>query len=376
MSESNRVLIWMLIFLGAVAGVSFLLFDPLRSAFLANQIFNGMILGVLVVGIIINFRQVISLNPASNWIKAFRRPDSGISVDNPPRVISSMAKLLSGVHKEGFRLSAMTMRSLLDGVRLRLDESRDISRYMIGLLIFLGLLGTFWGLLETIGSVAGVIGGLSADTGDLGDTFNQLKLNLQGPLSGMGTAFSSSLFGLAGSLVVGFLDLQAGHAQNRFYNHLEEWLSELAHLPSGSLTMEGEQPIPNYIEALLEQTADNLDNLQRTMVRGEDDRRSGQTRLLELTEKLAELTDQMRTEQKLIVGLTKNQMDLQPAIARLAEGATSGWAAEEQIRDHLRSLDITTSRLADQLASGRNDLLEQLRGEIRLLARVLSSPQS
>ena len=376
MSESNRVLIWMLIFLGAVGGVSYLLFDPLRSAFLANQVFNGMILGVLVVGIIINFRQVISLNPASKWIKAFRRPDSGISVDNPPRVISSMAKLLSGVHKKGFRLSAMTMRSLLDGVRLRLDESRDISRYMIGLLIFLGLLGTFWGLLETIGSVAGVIGGLSADTGDLGDTFNQLKSNLQGPLSGMGTAFSSSLFGLAGSLVVGFLDLQAGHAQNRFYNHLEEWLSELAHLPSGSLTMEGEQPIPNYIEALLEQTADNLDNLQRTMVRGEDDRRSGQNRLLELTEKLAELTDQMRTEQKLLVGLTKNQMDLQPAIARLAEGATSGWDAEEQIRDHLRSLDITTSRLADQLVSGRNDLLEQLRGEIRLLARVLSSPQS
>jgi hypothetical protein len=375
-SESNRVLVWMLIFLGAVAGVSVLLFDPLRSAFLANQIFNGMILGVLVVGIIVNFRQVISLNPASNWINAFRRPDSGIAVDNPPRVISSMAKLLSGVHKAGFRLSAMTMRSLLDGVRLRLDESRDLSRYIIGLLIFLGLLGTFWGLLETIASVAGVIGGLSTDTGDLGDTFNQLKSNLQGPLSGMGTAFSSSLFGLAGSLVVGFLDLQAGHAQNRFYNHLEEWLSELAHLPSGSLTIEGEQAVPHYIEALLEQTADNLDNLQRTMVRGEDDRRSGQNRLLELTEKLAELTDQMRTEQKLLVSLTKNQMDLQPAIARLAEGATGGWDAEEQIRDHLRNLDITTSRLADQLVSGRNDLLEQIRGEIRLLARVLSSPQT
>jgi hypothetical protein len=375
-SESNRVLVWMLIFLGAVAGVSVLLFDPLRSAFLANQIFNGMILGVLVVGIIVNFRQVISLNPASNWINAFRRPNSGVSVDDPPRVISSMAKLLSGVHKAGFRLSAMTMRSLLDGVRLRLDESRDLSRYIIGLLIFLGLLGTFWGLLETIASVAGVIGGLSTDTGDLGDTFNQLKSNLQGPLSGMGTAFSSSLFGLAGSLVVGFLDLQAGHAQNRFYNHLEEWLSELAHLPSGSLTIEGEQAVPHYIEALLEQTADNLDNLQRTMVRGEDDRRSGQNRLLELTEKLAELTDQMRTEQKLLVSLTKNQMDLQPAIARLAEGATGGWDAEEQIRDHLRNLDITTSRLADQLVSGRNDLLEQLRGEIRLLARVLSSPQT
>ncbi len=376
MSETSRVLLWMLVFLAAVAGVSFILFEPLRSAFMANQIFNGMILGVLFVGIIINLRQVMSLSPALSWINAFKQPNSGLSSTNPPRVISSMAKLLAGIHKERFRLSAISMRSLLDGVRLRLDESRDISRYMMGLLIFLGLLGTFWGLLETIGSVAGVISGLSAEGGEIGETFNQLKINLRGPLSGMGTAFSSSLFGLAGAVVVGFLDLQAGHAQNRFYNYLEEWLSELAHLPSGSLTVEGEQPLPNYIEALLEQTADNLNTLQRAMVRGEEDRRTGQNRLVELTDKLAELTDQMRTEQKLLVSLTKNQMDLQPAIARLAEGATSGWAAEDQIRDHLRNLDLTASRMADELTSGRSELIEELRGEIRLLARVLSNPQA
>jgi chromosome segregation ATPase len=191
----------------------------------------------------------------------------------------------------------------------------------------------------------------------------------------MGTAFSSSLFGLAGSLIVGFLDLQASHAQNRFYNSLEEWLSELAHLPSGSLTVEGEQSLPHYIEALLEQTADNLNNLQRTMVRGEEDRRSGQGRLLELTEKLAELTDQMRTEQRLLVNLSKNQMELQPAIARLAEGAGGGWGTDEEIRDHLRNLDLTTTRLADELATERAELVEVLRGEMRLLARVLSHPQ-
>lgn len=376
MSKSSRVLIWMLIFLSAVGGVSYVLFDPLRNAFLANEIFNGMILGVLVVGIVINLRQVISLRPAANWIEAFKSPESAKSSKHPPRLLTSMAKLLSGLHRREFRLSAMAMRSLLDGVRLRLDESRDLSHYMIGLLIFLGLLGTFWGLLETVGSVAQVISGLSAGGGDLAATFEQLKSNLRGPLSGMGTAFSSSLFGLAGALILGFLDLQAGHAQNRFYNHLEEWLSELAHLPSGSLLVEGEQSLPHYIEALLEQTADNLSNLQRTLVRGEDDRRAGQARLLDLTEKLSELTDQMRTEQKLLVNLTKNQMELQPAIARIAEGTASGWTADEEIRDHLRNLDLTAARLAEELARGRAELLEEIRGEMRLLARVFSHPQA
>lgn len=365
----------MLIFLVVVGAVGHVLFEPLRSAFLANQIFNGMILGVLVVGIIINLKQVVALKPSLAWIEAYKAPSKKKLPAHPPRLLSSMAKMLSGVRHAGFKLSAMTMRSLLDGVRLRLDESRDLSHYMIGLLVFLGLLGTFWGLLETIGSVGGVISQLSVGSGDLASTFEQLKEHLQGPLSGMGTAFSSSLFGLAGSLIVGFLDLQAGHAQNRFYNTLEEWLSELAHLPSGSLLVEGEQSLPHYIEALLEQTADNLNNLQRTMVRSEEERRSGQGRLLELTEKLAELTDQMRAEQRLLVNLSKNQMELQPAIARLAEGEGGVWSADEEIRDRIRNLDLTTTRLADQLSVGRNELVEELRGEIRLLARVLSHPQ-
>ncbi len=376
MSHSSRVLIWMLIFLAVVGGVSYVLYESLRNAFLANQVFNGMILGVLVIGIVVNLRQVLSLRPSIAWIEAYQTPGRSRLPDHPPRLLSSMAKLLSGIHRREFRLSAMTMRSLLDGVRLRLDESRDLSHYMIGLLIFLGLLGTFWGLLETIGSVGGVISQLSAGSGDLSATFEQLKTNLQGPLAGMGTAFSSSLFGLAGSLIVGFIDLQAGHAQNRFYNHLEEWLSELAHLPSSSLLVEGEQSLPHYIEALLEQTADNLNNLQRTMARGEEDRRTGQTRLVDLTEKLAELTDQMRAEQRLLVELAKSQMEMQPVIARLAEGTTHGWKADEQTRDHLRNLDLTAARLADELVAGRGEMLDELRSEMRLLARVLSHSQN
>ncbi len=376
MSDSSRVLVWMIIFLTAVGAVVYMLYEPLRSAFFANQIFNGMIIGVLVVGIFVNLRQVVSLRPALSWIKAFNEPASLTTPKHAPRLLSSMAKMISGAHYRGFKMSAVTLRYLLDGVRLRLDEARDISRYMMGLLIFLGLLGTFWGLLETIGSVGGVISGLSAGGDDLGATFDQLKANLQGPLAGMGTAFSSSLFGLAGAVVVGFLDLQAGHAQNRFYNYLEEWLSELAHLPSGATLIDSEQSMPNYLKALLEQTADNLNNLQRTLIRGEEDRRTGQERLTELTEKIAELTDQMRTEQRLLVSLSRNQMDLQPVITRLAEGTADKQAVQDDLRSYLRNIDLTAARLADELTQGRNELIEELRGELRLLARVFSHPQS
>src|SRR5690606_4518129 len=155
----------------------------------------------------------------------------------------------------------------------RLDESRDLSRYMVGLLIFLGLLGTFWGLIQTIDSVGKVIANLSFASGDLGTVFQELQAGLESPLSGMGTAFSSSLFGLSGSLILGFLDLQAGQAQNRFYNELEDWLSSITRLGSAGPVSDGEASVPAYVQALLEQSADTLDRLQRTIERGEESRR-------------------------------------------------------------------------------------------------------
>ncbi len=368
MRESSRVLLWMCVFLVVVVAVCALLFDPLRQAFIANQIFNSMILGVLLVGITINFRQVSTLGPASVWIESFREESSKLSVESRPRLLAPMAKLLSSIHQTGFRVSALTVRSMLEAIRMRLDESRDLSRYMIGLLVFLGLLGTFWGLLDTVRSVGGVISGLSLGE-DVAATFEGLKSDLKAPLSGMGTAFSSSLFGLGGALVLGFLDLQAGHAQNRFYNQLEEWLSELIHLPSGGgLTVEGEQSLPRYVEALLEQTADNLDKLQRAMARGEDDRRVGQNTLREFAERLAELSDQMRGDQKLVAGLTQSQAEMRPALERLA----SGWGSDEVTREHLRSLDTGLARLAEELSLGRRELAEELRSELRLLTRTVA----
>jgi len=226
----RQSLFWMLVYLAIVTTICVLLFEPLSDAFMANRAFNGVILGVLAVGILINFRQVLVLNTEIRWIRVFRTGQTGISVTTEPRLLKPLATHLSKRRRDRFSLSAQALRTILDGLRERLDESREISRYMVGTLIFLGLLGTFWGLLGTIAAVGQVIDSLEVGAGDYAAVFTQLKEGLKAPLSGMGTAFSSSLFGLGGSLVLGFLDLQAGHAQNRFFNGLEEWLSGVTQL--------------------------------------------------------------------------------------------------------------------------------------------------
>jgi hypothetical protein len=230
MNNPRHHLFWMAIYLGVVAIVCLFMRTPLTTAFMANWGFNLLIVVALVTGITINMRQVFALSPELHWIKMFRTGDIGLSVSEPTRLLKPLAKQLEGLNRKRFSLSAFSMRTVLDGIRGRLEEAREVSRYMIGLLVFLGLLGTFWGLLGTISSVWKVIEGLEVARNDFAMVFANLKTGLQAPLSGMGTAFSSSLFGLGGSLVLGFIDLQAGHAQNRFFNELEEWLSEVTHL--------------------------------------------------------------------------------------------------------------------------------------------------
>lgn len=235
MCNPRHSLLWMVFYLGIVILVCALLYLPLREAFLANWVFNSLIMAVLAVGVGINIRHVLVLEPELEWIKRFRTGQAGLSVTREPRLLKPLAQNLEGRVKDRFRMSALSLRTVLDGIRSRLDESREISRYMVGLLIFLGLLGTFWGLLGTISAVGKVIGGMEVGGGEFQAVFSNLKAGLREPLAGMGTAFSSSLFGLGGSLVLGFLDIQAGHAQNRFFNGLEEWLSGLTHLvePTG-----------------------------------------------------------------------------------------------------------------------------------------------
>lgn len=230
MSKPRYYLLMMVFFLALVAGVCVLLYIPLRLAFLANWGFNAVIFGALAIGIFLNFRRVVVLGPEISWIAIFRTGTSGLSVAESPRLLRPLAKALEGMHRDRFSLSALSLQTVLDGIRGRMDESREISRYVISLLVFLGLLGTFWGLLGTIGAVSSVVGGLEVGNRDFNLMFQTMKAGLQEPLKGMGTAFSSSLFGLGGSLVLGFLDIQANHAQNRFFNELEEWLSGVTQL--------------------------------------------------------------------------------------------------------------------------------------------------
>jgi hypothetical protein len=230
MTNPRHYLFLTFIYLLVVAGVCALLLTPLKAAFMANWGFNLLILAALCVGIAINVFQILRLEPEINWIKKFRTGDPGISTVEPPTLLSPLAKHLEEIHRDRFRLSAGSLSTVLDGIRGHLDEAREISKYMIGLLVFLGLLGTFWGLLQTIGTVGQVISGLEVGTGDYALLFDRLKQGLENPLKGMGTAFSSSLFGLGGSLVLGFIDIQAGHAQNRFFNEMEEWLSGVTRL--------------------------------------------------------------------------------------------------------------------------------------------------
>ncbi len=373
MNRPRLFLTRMIVFLLAVIVVSGVLFGPLQSAFMANAPLNGLILGVLLVGIVYNFQQVARLYPEVTWIDGFRAKGASPSVAKSPKLLAPMATML-GERNDKLSLSALAMRSLLDGIASRLDESRDISRYTVGLLIFLGLLGTFWGLLETIASISAVISGLSAGGGNMADVFDDLKRGLEAPLSGMGTAFSSSLFGLAGSLVLGFLDLQAGQAQNRFFNDLEEWLSSLTRLSSGALAGDGDHSVPAYVQALLEQTAESLENLQRTLSRGEDERIVANTNLTTLMEKLGTLSDHMRTEQALMIRLAESQMEMKPILLRLAEGAGDrDGGMDESTRTHIRNLDVYVARLLEELSAGRKEIIQQLRSEIKLLARTVAA---
>ena len=230
MTNPRHYLFLTFVYLLVVAGVCALLATPLKAAFMANWGFNLLIVGALCVGIAINVFQILRLEPEINWIKKFRTGDPGLSTVEPPTLLSPLAKHLEEIHRDRFRLSAGSLSTVLDGIRGHLDEAREISKYMIGLLVFLGLLGTFWGLLQTIGTVGQVISGLEVGNSDYAQLFDRLKQGLENPLQGMGTAFSSSLFGLGGSLVLGFIDIQSGHAQNRFFNEMEEWLSGVTRL--------------------------------------------------------------------------------------------------------------------------------------------------
>jgi len=283
------------------------LYKQIVVAFFANPGLNALIGAVLLIGTILSFRQVIRLYPEVTWVNSFRIADPGLAVERHPTLLAPMAAILGGERTGRMSISQQTMRHLLDSIATRLDEARDISRYMTGLLVFLGLLGTFWGLIETVGSVGKVIDGLKVG-GDAGALFDTLKEGLAAPLGGMGISFSSSLFGLAGSLILGFLDLQSSQAQNRFYTDLEDWLASTVREYSGEAAAAGSS---GELQGAVER-------LRLTLEAGGASR--GTTAAMaNLAEAIQGLVAHMRTEQQMIREWADGQGEQNREIKKLLE---------------------------------------------------------
>ena len=374
-NSPNRFIQRMIIFIILNLILGFFLISSLSDAFLTNPIINGLIFSVLGFGIIIIFRQVYTLRPEIQWIEGYKRNKAnGLTgkLDNKKLILlAPMASLLEE-HKGRFTISSLAMRSLLDSLNLRLDETREIARYLIGLLVFLGLLGTFWGLLNTIDSVGDVINSLGAEDEDSSLMFLKLKEGLRQPLDGMGTAFSSSLFGLSGSLILGFLDIQASQSQNQFYNDTEEWLSTMSLISVNSKDSQKIQDdgVPVYVQALLEQTAESIDSLQSTLGRGEDERKHLADNFANLAEKMSAVADQIQSNQKALANGNQKSIDITPLVEYMRDNPNG---LDDPTKEHIRNMDISIRRLVEENNQGNRQLITELRSEIKLLAKTISA---
>ena len=350
-------------FLIGVIIVCAFLFPTMQSAFETNPGLNGLIALVLIAGIIISMRQTYTLIPAVHWLENFKKADGTEPAGDAPELLGAMAKMMNEQRDKKMSLSTMSMNTLLDGIASRMDEGREITRYIIGLLIFLGLLGTFWGLLGTIGSIGDTINSLQVSSGDISLMFEDLKEGLAAPLAGMGTAFSSSLFGLAGSVVLGFIDLQTGQAQGRFFNHLEDWLSSITKLSSASSNIgieAGDASVPAYVSALLEESADSLDSLHKVIARSEENKTEVNKAITNLSVQLSSLVDhqaEMRSVMKQMV-------------THLAVGSDGNADVSEK---HLRNIDVQLKTLTDETIKSQDKFADTMHSEIRLLARTISA---
>jgi hypothetical protein len=313
LSTPRIFLVRMTVFLILCSLVVVVLYKQITNAFMANPGLNALIIGVMLIGIALAFRQVIRLFREVNWVNGFRLADPGLAVDRPPVLLAPMAALL-GDRIGRMAISAQVMRGILDSIAARLDEARDLSRYMTGLLIFLGLLGTFWGLIDTVSSVGRVLDGLKVG-GDAGAVFDALKEGLAAPLSGMGISFSSSLFGLAGSLVLGFLDLQTSQAQNRFYTELEDWLSttvrDLGVVGDSGAISAATAGLPTELRGAIER-------LKEAVSEGGSSR-AATAAMANLAEAIQGLVHHMRTEQQMIRDWVDSQAEQHRDIRRLLE---------------------------------------------------------
>ncbi len=353
-------LIRMGLFLFAVLLLVAMLSSQLRIIFNSSKILNTFIFTVFVFGTFLNFKNVIVLINDSSWINNFFIGREGNS--KAPKIISPVAFLLKE-HRKSYRpyLEAGTMRTLLDIVDSRLHDSKESSSYFSGVLVFLGLLGTFWGLLLTIGSFGDIVKNLNVSDGNVLSVFESLKANISRPLSGMGTAFSTSLFGLGASLILGFLHLQSTLAQHAFYNELEENMTRYTRIVSESSLAEGDGSIITYLQAMLEQTADNINILQKTVMKSVDTNEDVAKKMALMANESSKLAKQMQEKLKVMERISVAPEKLYPVLNDLVKISKSGFGMDDKTRNHIKNMDMGLSDMTDKLSS-----------DIRLLAKTIA----
>lgn len=375
-SQPVRQILFMVAVLAAVGTIGWFLYEPIQTVFEANIYLNGLIVAVFVIGVFATFRAVTQMISSVSWIEGFATNRPGHEFVEPPQLLASLSALLRD-NRARAALSATSARSILDSVATRLDERRDVTRYLANLLIFLGLLGTFWGLSNTVPAVVDTIRSLAPDPNDPGGTgvFDRLMAGLEDQLGGMGTAFASSLLGLAGSLVIGLLELFAGHAQNRFYRELEEWLSSITKIGLA----DGEGGTAGMMAALVEQNAVQIETLGALLNRN-DDRTSGfETRVAALTDTVSRLAAAMESRAREPAApavdprLAEQQVKLLEHIAarldRAAPAHDDDFDGDPEVRSRIRNIDLQLLRLLEELAVGRQDAVAELRAELNALSR-------
>ena len=341
MTDPRSYMLRMLVILAVTVIIIGLLFNQLTSAFSGNLALNSVIVATALIGVAFIFRQTWRLVPEAKWLSDIQKTNT-ISQSAPrPVLLATVHVMLSDASEDG-QLSALSLRSVLDGVAARLDEAREISRYFIGLLIFLGLLGTFWGLLQTIGSVGRVVGGLDLGSTDFDAMMSQLRNGLDAPLAGMATAFSSSLFGLGGSLVIGFLDLQLGQAMGRFFNEVEDWLSAFAKFSdqTASRSDGGQQALA---QGLSEEGARAMITLASAIDAAQRDRTEQTRQITSLNTTLAVLSEHMADDRRLREQLAQLNIQIQQLTSSLDEKAR---LQQETVSTELRALSTAIVKLA------------------------------
>lgn len=367
-SQPLRPITSMLISLGLVSAGAYVALPIITAIFSSNPWLNSLILAVFVIGVLSCFGQVVQLVNSVRWIKKFARD---AEVGGAPALLAPLATLLRS-RGARMQLSNSSSRSILDSVATRIDEDRDITRYLGNTLIFLGLLGTFWGLATTVPALVETIRSLNPGEGESGvDVFSKLQQGLESQLDGMGTAFSSSLLGLAGSLVVGLLELFAGHGQNRFYRELEEWLSSITRIGFASAE-DGHAGETGAMGGVLDQLVDQVELMQSMFQQSEASRAATDQRLTQLSESVTALAVRLEQDDPR-PALMQVATAQQALIDRIRDSGMEGIDAESRMR--LRSIDVQLLRILEELSAGRQETMGELRNDIDRLVRSLRQNQ-